>query len=358
MKNFERQIDIIAKFDIDGKVVSIDNCGDGHINSTFLAVTDKGTKYLLQKINTSVFPHPEDVMDNIVHVTDFLKEKGQETLNVIKTLDGELTVWDNDECYRVYDFIEDAVTYQLADEEIFKNAGAAFGEFQKTLSDFDASGLHEIIANFHNTPVRYSNFCKAVEKNLSGRLSECSKEVSFVNNHADTYGDIVRGIENGEIPLRVTHNDTKLNNILMDANTKKARAVIDLDTVMPGSMLYDFGDAIRFGASTAAEDEKDLSKVHFDINMFRAYAEGFCGALKDAMTDKEAELLPYSAYLMTMECGMRFLSDFIDGDTYFSTKYPEHNLDRCRTQFKLPAELDSSIDKMITIIDECVKNEK
>ena len=358
MKSFERQIDVIAKFDIDGKVVSIDNCGDGHINSTFLAITDKGTKYLLQKINTGVFSHPEDVMDNIVHVTDFLKEKGQETLNVIKTYDGELTVWDNGECYRVYDYIEDAVTYQLADEEIFKNAGEAFGDFQKTLSDFDASMLHEIIANFHNTPVRYSNFCKAVENNLSGRLSECSEEVEFVKSHADTYGDIVRGIDDGEIPLRVTHNDTKLNNILMDAKTKKARAVIDLDTVMPGSMLYDFGDAIRFGASTAPEDEKDLEKVHFDINMFRAYSQGFCGALKDTITQKEAQLLPYSAYLMTMECGMRFLADYIDGDKYFSTKYPEHNLVRCRTQLKLAAEMERSINEMKKIIDECIKNEK
>ena len=354
MSNFERQIDIIANFDIDGEVVSIDVCGDGHINSTFLAITDKGTKYLLQKINTGVFPKPLDVMDNIVHVTEFLKEKGQETLNVIKTRDGNLVIWDGEECYRVYDFIENTVTYQLADEEIFRNAGAAFGEFQKTLSDFDASELHEIIANFHNTPVRYKNFCASVEKNRSGRLAECGEEVNFVKERENTYGDIVKGIEDGGIPLRVTHNDTKLNNILMDAATKKARAVIDLDTVMPGSMLYDFGDAIRFGASTAAEDEKDLEKVHFDINMFRAYAEGFCGALKDAITEKEAQLLPYSAYLMTMECGMRFLGDFIDGDTYFSTKYPEHNLDRCRTQFKLASEMEQCFDEMKKIIDECV----
>ncbi len=356
MNNFERQIDIIAKFDIDGNVVSIDNCGDGHINSTFLAITDKGTKYLLQKINTGVFQHPEDVMENIVNVTDFLKERGQETLNVVKALDGELMVWDNDECYRVYDFIEDAITYQIAeDEDVFKNAGEAFGKFQKTLADFDASMLHEIISDFHNTPVRYKNFCKSVEKNLSGRLAECDEEVQFVKAHADTYSEIVDGIERGEIPLRVTHNDTKLNNILMDSATKKARAVIDLDTVMPGSMLYDFGDAIRFGASTAAEDEKDLDKVHFDINMFRAYAEGFCGVLKDAITEKEAQLLPYSAYLMTMECGMRFLSDFIDGDKYFSTKYPEHNLVRCRTQLRLAEEMQRSINEMKKIIDECVK---
>ncbi len=355
MNNFERQIDIIANFDIDGKVVSINNCGDGHINSTFLAVTDTDAKYLLQKINTDVFVHPENVMENIVNVTNFLKENGQETLSVIKTLGGELMIWDNGECYRVYDFIEDTVTYQIADEEVFKNAGEAFGNFQKTLADFDASGLYDIIADFHNTPVRYKNFCKSVDKNRSGRLNVCSKEVTFVKDRSETYAQIVEGIASGKIPLRVTHNDTKLNNILMDKKTKKARAVIDLDTVMPGSMLYDFGDAIRFGASTAAEDEKDLDKVHFDMNMFRAYAEGFCGALKESITQKEAELLPYSAYLMTMECGMRFLADFIDGDKYFSTKYPEHNLDRCRTQFKLASEMEQSIDKMNEIIKECIR---
>ncbi len=354
MKNFERQIDIIAKFDIDGKVVSMDNCGDGHINSTYLAITDTGVKYLLQKINTGVFSKPDEVMENIMNVTGFLKDNGEETLNVIKSRDGGLMVWDDGECYRVYDYIEGTVTYQIADEEVFRNAGEAFGKFQKTLSSFDAAKLYEIIANFHNTPVRYQNFCKAVENNLSGRLSECGSEVEFVKSRENTYGKIVDGIENGEIPLRVTHNDTKLNNILMDAVSKKARAVIDLDTVMPGSMLYDFGDAIRFGASTAPEDEKDLSKVHFDINMFRAYTEGFCGALKDDITEKEAELLPYSAYLMTMECGMRFLSDFIDGDTYFSTKYPEHNLVRCRTQFRLADEMEQNMSEMQKIVDECL----
>ena len=356
MNNFEKQINIIGKFDIDGKAVSIDNCGDGHINSTFLVITDTGASYLLQKINTKVFSNPDNVMENILNVTLFLKERGQETLNVIKTLDGELVAWDGEECYRVYDFIDNAITYQIAeDEEIFENAGEAFGNFQKTLSEFNAELLHEIIADFHNTPVRYRNFCKSVENNLSGRLPQCGEEVAFVKQRSKTFSRIVEGIENGEIPLRVTHNDTKLNNILMDAVTKKARAIVDLDTVMPGSMLYDFGDAIRFGASTAAEDEKDLSKVHFDISMFRAYAKGFCSALKTSITEKEAELLPYSAYLMTMECGMRFLADFIDGDNYFSTKYAEHNLVRCRTQFRLAEEMEKNMQEMQKIVDECLK---
>lgn len=356
MKNFEKQLDIIKKFDIKGNVISIDNCGDGHINWTFLAITDAGEKYLLQKINKNVFKNPAHVMENIMNVTAFLKEKGEETLSVIPTLSGELMAWQDDDCYRVYDFIDDTITYQIAENtQVFKNAGEAFGNFQKTLSSFNAESLYEIIADFHNTPVRYKNFCNSVDKNLSGRLKDCADEVKFVNDRCDTYGKIVEGIASGDIPLRVTHNDTKLNNVLMDAKTKKSRAVIDLDTVMPGSMLYDFGDAIRFGASTAEEDEKDLSKVHFDIDMFRAYTEGFCGALKDSITEKEAQLIPYSAYLMTMECGMRFLADFIDGDVYFSTKYPEHNLVRCRTQFRLAEEMEKSMDEMSKIVYECIK---
>ena len=355
MKNFERQLEIIKKFDIKGNVTDIDNCGDGHINSTFLAITDADEKYLLQKINTNVFTNPAHVMENIMNVTSFLKEKGEETLNVVPTLTGALMAWQDDDCYRVYNYIENTITYQIAENtQVFKNAGEAFGNFQKTLSSFDAETLHEIIADFHNTPVRYKNFCSSVDKNLSGRLDECLDEVKFVKDRCDTYGKIVEGIKSGDIPLRVTHNDTKLNNVLMDAVTKKARAVIDLDTVMPGSMLYDFGDAIRFGASTAAEDEQNLDKVHFDINMFRAYAQGFCGALEGSVTDEEAKLLPYSAYLMTMECGMRFLADFIDGDTYFSTKYPEHNLVRCRTQLCLAEEMENCMEEMQSIIDECI----
>lgn len=356
MESFKKQLEVIKGFDIKGNVTYIDNCGDGHINSTFLVKTDEGKKYLLQKINTHVFKKPEQVMQNILNVTSFLKNNGKETLNVLPTRSGDFMLEYNDECYRVYDYIDDAITYQTAETtEVFKSSGEAFGSFQKTLSSFDAQSLYETIANFHNTPVRYENFCASVEKNLSGRLNECLDEVKFVNDRCDTYGKIEEGLRNGSIPVRVTHNDTKLNNVLMDAITKKARAVIDLDTVMPGSMLYDFGDAIRFGASTAAEDEKDLDKVHFDINMFRAYAEGFCGVLKESITEEEAKLLPYSVYLMTIECGMRFLADFIDGDTYFSTKYPEHNLVRCRTQLRLAEEMESSMDEMKEIIEDCIK---
>ena len=203
-------------------------------------------------------------------------------------------------------------------------------------------------------PLPMVHLSTAVKINKSGRLETCRKEVQFVTERVDTYGEIVKGLIDGTIPLRVTHNDTKLNNILLDPVTRKGKAIIDLDTVMPGSMLYDFGDSIRFGASTAAEDEKDLAKVHFDISLFKAYAEGFCSAVKDSITPRERELFPYSAYLMTMECGMRFLADYIDGDTYFATKYPEHNLVRCRTQFALAYEMQQQMDEMKKIVDDII----
>lgn len=346
-----KEHNVFDQFDTNGEVVSFTPYGDGHINSTFLVETTK-QKYILQRINTVVFKNPEQVMNNILLVTEFIKQKGKMTLNVVKTKDGSPMLETEDGCYRVYDFIEDSLTLKMAESaEDFYNVGSAFGEFQNTLADFDASVLFETIERFHDTPKRFGDFNASVKANKSGRLDTCLKEVQFVTDRADTYSEIVKGLEDGSVPLRVTHNDTKLNNILLDPATRKGKAVIDLDTVMPGSMLYDFGDSIRFGASTAAEDEKDLSKVHFDIGLFKAYTEGFCSAVKDSITPRERELLPYSAYLMTMECGMRFLADYIDGDTYFSTKYPEHNLVRCRTQFVLAYEMQQKMDEMKKIVD-------
>ena len=235
---------------------------------------------------------------------------------------------------------------------VFKNSGKAFGEFQNYLAEFDASKLTETIKRFHDTPKRFADFQAALEANVMDRAKDCKEETNFILSHENTYGIAMEGLQSGSLPLRVTHNDTKLNNILMDAETGEARAVIDLDTIMPGSMLFDFGDSIRFGASTAAEDEKDLSKVHFDIELFKAYAEGYVGAVKDSITDAEAKLLPYGAYLMTIECGMRFLTDYLAGDTYFATKYEGHNLVRCRTQIRLASEMEASFDAMGKIIKE------
>ncbi len=346
---------IAAKaFALDGEIVSIEPYGEGHINVTMLVTTTK-KRYIMQKMNTKVFTDPDSLMENICGVTQHLSSKGIETLNVVPTKDGQPFL-KADACYRVYDFIENTVTYQtVTDREIFKNSGAAFGEFQNYLAEFDASKLTETIKRFHDTPKRFADFKAALQADTFDRAKECQEEIAFILSHENTYGVAMAGLKDGGLPLRVTHNDTKLNNILMDAESGKARAVIDLDTIMPGSMLFDFGDSIRFGASTAAEDEKDLEKVHFDISLFKAYAEGYCAAVKDSITDREAELLPYGAYLMTIECGMRFLTDYLSGDTYFATKYPGHNLVRCRTQVRLASEMEAQETEMKKIIAEILK---
>ncbi len=340
----------VAKlFKIEGEVISAEKYGGGHINHTYLVTTDK-KRYILQQMNDNVFPNLDGLMKNVVYVTEYLQKLGVETMRVVPTLDGKSYI-KGEVSYRMYDFIEDTVTYQtVTDANVFKNSGKAFGEFQNYLSNFDASVLCEVIPHFHDTPKRFKDFTVALEKNAFDRAKDCKPEIDFILSHKDTYSKITDGLKDGSVPLRVTHNDTKLNNILMDAKTDCARAVIDLDTIMPGSMLYDFGDSIRFGASTALEDEKDLDKVSFSLELFKAYAEGFCGALKDSITEKEKELLPYSAYLMTIECGMRFLTDYLSGDTYFATKYEGHNLVRCRTQIKLASEMEASFDKMAKVI--------
>ncbi len=336
-------------FALEGEVLSVEPYGEGHINRTFLVVTTE-KRYIMQQMNTKIFPDSDGLMKNICGVTEHLRARGIETLEVIPTLEGS-SYYKGEECYRVYAFIENTVTYQtVSDERVFRNSGKAFGEFQNYLAEFDASVLTEAIPHFHDTPKRFRDFLAALEKDAFARAKECQPEIDFLLANRDTYSKVMEGLADGSIPLRVTHNDTKLNNILMDEKTNEARAVIDLDTIMPGSMLYDFGDSIRFGASTAAEDEKNLDLVHFDISLFKAYAEGYCSAVKDSITEKEAELLPYGAYLMTVECGMRFLTDYLSGDTYFSTKYAGHNLVRCRTQLKLAGEMQAAFAEMQKIV--------
>ncbi len=345
---------IAEKFEIAGEVLSVEPYGEGHINVTYL-VTTTARRYILQQMNTNVFPDSENLMKNICAVTEFLRARGTETLRVVPTKEGR-PYFAGEHNFRLYDFIEGTVTYQTApNEKVFRNAGRAFGEFQNALAAFDASVLTETIPRFHDTPKRFADFRAALEADALGRAETCEEEIAFLLAHAGTLGDCVEGLRTGALPLRVTHNDTKLNNILMDAATDEARAVIDLDTVMPGSMLYDFGDAIRFGASTAAEDERDLSKVHFSLDLFRAYAEGYLSAVKASITPREAELLPYGAYLMTVECGMRFLADYLAGDVYFKTKCADHNLVRARTQLRLAAEMEEKREQAQAIVRRCLQ---
>lgn len=344
---------IAEQFQIEGNVQTVAPYGEGHINLTLLVTTDK-KRYILQKMNTRVFPDSDALMKNICTVTEHLRSCGVETLEVIPTKSGKPFLR-GEENFRMYAFIENTVTFQQAtDKDMFEDSGRAFGQFQNFLATSDASQLSETIVQFHDTPKRFRDFLSALEKNEFDRAKLCRSETDFVLSRKDTLSKITDGLKDGSIPLRVTHNDTKLNNILMDETTHKARAVIDLDTVMSGSLLYDFGDSIRFGASTAAEDEPDLRKVRFSLELFEAYARGYLGAVKNSITQREIELLPYGAYLMTIECGMRFLADYLSGNVYFATKYEEHNLVRCRTQFALTSQIEKYFSQMSASVQKYI----
>ena len=350
---------ILSQFNIE---VDAEPYGEGHINTTYLAEIAPD-KYILQKINTNIFTDPDGLMKNISEVTSFLRksiiENGgdptRETLNLIKTKDGkDYYKAEDGSCFRLYTYVENTVTYQTVKKpEQFCNAAKAFGKFQRQLADFPADTLTETIKDFHNTRKRFEAFKQAVAEDKIGRKASVQKEIDFVLAREKDCGIVVDALSSGEIPVRVTHNDTKLNNVLFDADTDEAICVIDLDTVMPGSLLYDYGDSIRFGASSGAEDETDLDKIWCDMELFRAYTKGYLEAIGDSITEKEIELLPFSAKLMTYECGMRFLTDYLSGDTYFKIHRPNHNLDRARTQFKLVADMEKKMDEMKKIVKEC-----
>jgi Ser/Thr protein kinase RdoA (MazF antagonist) len=352
--------EIIGQFQVETDVSAY---GEGHINDTYLA-TISPNKYILQRINHNIFKNPEKLMKNIFLVTEFLREKiinnggdpNRETLTVIKTRDGkDLYKTNNGNYFRMYLYVDDANTYQIVEKkEQFYNAARAFGKFQRWLTDFPAEKLYETIISFHNTKVRFGNLIKAINEDKAGRKNEVLAEIEFALKREKDTCIIVDALNKKEIPLRVTHNDTKLNNVLFDKETDEAICVIDLDTVMPGSLLYDYGDAIRFGASSGAEDEKNLDKIYCDLELFKAFTKGFLQELGDSITKKEIELLPFSAKLMTYECGIRFLTDYLNGDTYFKIHRVEHNLDRARTQFKLVADMEEKIVEMEKIVRECI----
>lgn len=357
--NFES---ILEHFYVEGKVVDCVRYGEGHINDTFKATMDvegKELHYILQRINNRLFTDVGKLMHNIELVTDFCRKsvmaRGgdpmRECLTLIRTKDGKAYYSDGKDYFRVYVFIENATTYQtVRNPRDFYESAVAFGNFANLLAGFDASQLYEVLPDFHNTRVRYANFTAAVQKDVCGRAKEVRAEIDWVNAHSDLCGKIVDKIATGEIPLRVTHNDTKLNNVMIDDATGKGIAVIDLDTVMPGSLCYDFGDSIRFGCNSAAEDEPDTSKVHFVFDLYKTYLDGYLSAVGKSITEREKELLPWGAVIMTYECGMRFLTDYLEGDIYFRTQRERHNLDRARTQFKLVDEMQDMLDKMLAAV--------
>lgn len=358
---------IIKNFQIEGALVSCERYGEGHINETYLAKIingGKNTDFILQKINNKIFKNVDGLMQNIKSVTEFSRSKilerggnpDRESLSLVYTLDGKSYYFDEQSqgYFRVYKFITDAVAYQVVEKpEHFYQSAVAFGNFANLLSEFDASGLFEVIPNFHNTKKRFKDFLSALTADKLNRAKDVKEEIKFVLDRVEYCGKIVDLLESGKMPTKVTHNDTKLNNVMLDVVSGKPVAVIDLDTIMPGSICYDFGDSIRFGCNHADEGERDLTKVNFDIELFKVYAKGYLSALKDGVTEIEKDNLAFGAILMTYECGMRFLTDYLEGDTYFRIKRESHNIDRTRMQFKLVEDMEKALPEMERIIKEC-----
>ncbi len=358
----------IAAFPIEtaqnGSLVERRPYGNGHINDTFLlrctSPDQNETKFILQRMNHDIFKNPPQLMENVVQVTQHLRrtilsqggDPNRETLNVLQTRNGADWYQDSSQNYwRVFPFIERSVCLEKVEsEKDFYDSAVAFGNFQRQLADFPVRKLHETIPNFHNTSSRFEDFQKAVQEGDQSRAALAQAELAFALDRKQDTAVLTNLLAEGKLPLRVTHNDTKLNNILFDADTHKALCIIDLDTVMPGLSLYDFGDSIRFGANTGAEDETDLSKVELDLSLFEAFTKGYLEGCAGSLTPKEIEMLPMGAKLMTYECGIRFLADFLTGDHYFKTHREHHNLDRARTQFKLVADMEAKWHDMTVIV--------
>lgn len=347
---------ILRQFPVNGDIISIAPTGEGHINKTFLVKT-MSDEYILQEIAQNVFPNIDMLMSNINIVTQHLQKQGINTLEIVHTKDGQLYARDNGEAYRLFKFHNHSICYQsLSAYDDIEEVAAAFGHFHKHLSALEAAKLGEIIPFFHDTKKRYDDFVRACETNKMKRLESCQKEAEVIHRLSSYYGLIIDSLKEGTVKLHVTHNDPKINNVLFDETTKKVKCIIDLDTVMPGSVLYDFGDANRSLFTGSHEDDPNLDNIKLDLNIYRAYLRGYYKEAKDFLTKKEVELLPLAPFLLSIECGMRFLEDYLKGDVYFNTKYPEHNLIRGRTQIKLAELILSHQEKMKKITNEIIES--
>lgn len=360
---------LVRHFRFEGDYLSAVPWGGGHINDTFalrFRLPDgRERRYILQRINHEVFRNPEQLMRNVERVTEHLRRKilaaggdpAREALHLIPVVDGATAIdtlyrAEDGTYWRAYAFVEGAHTSDLPESLTHvRSAGRAFGRFQQLVSDFPASELYETIPDFHHTPKRFQAFQSAVERDVCNRAHAARAEICFVEQRANQMGVLVDLLATGRLPQRVTHNDTKLNNVMVDDETGEGLCVVDLDTVMPGSALYDFGDAVRSAANSAAEDEPDLQRVHFDMAIFESLTQGYLETARDFLTSLELEYLAFSARLITLECGMRFLTDYLNGDIYFKVHRPGHNLDRCRTQFKMVREMEAHFDEMLQIVE-------
>jgi hypothetical protein len=361
--------EVLGAFDFGAPVVGAIRYGCGHINDTFVVHTQPENaccrRFILQRMSSAAFKRPDQLMDNIIGVTEFLGreiekhngDRSREAMEVIRPKNGQDYYTDSQEgAWRVYPFVEGTVCHQAADTpELFAASGRAFGRFQRLLADYPADTLYETIPRFHDTEDRLAKFKAAVAADKLGRVKDCQPEIDFVLAREKDCSVALNALREGRLPLRVTHNDTKLNNVLMDDKTGEGMCIIDLDTVMPGLVLYDFGDSIRFGANHSAEDETDLSKVNLDVDLFSAYTAAFLEGTGGSLTNDEIAMLPWGAKLMTLECGIRFLTDYLEGDTYFHISRERQNLDRCRTQFKLVSDMEERWPELEAIVRNYIK---
>jgi Phosphotransferase enzyme family len=354
---------IAERFAIEGRLTAFDLYGTGHINRTYLAVfeTPSGQRrFIFQNINHTIFTRPLELMENVRRVTEHLHAKvlarggdpARQALTLIPTHAGAHSLQTDDgDTWRAYTFIEDARSWDVVQNpRQIREAMRAFGQFQLDLADLPAPALHETIPNFHNTPQRFRKFLEALDADTQKRASGVRPEIDFaLAREADTRS-LTDLTDAGALPVRITHNDTKLNNVMLDNTTGQGVCVIDLDTTMPGLCAYDFGDAVRIGACTAGEDETDLSKVALDMAAFDQLTRGYIETARSLLTSTEVETLAFGPRLMTLECGMRFLTDYLQGDVYFRIHRPEHNLDRARTQFKMVADMETHADEMDALV--------
>ena len=356
--------EVLEAYDFGNPVVGAARYGCGHINDTFCVhtqpVDDCCDCFILQRMSSAAFKHPDQLMSNVVGVTDYLGEKiiaaggdrSREAMEVIRTREGKTWYTDSENgAWRVFPFVKDIYCYQTAETpELFAASGRAFGKFQRMLDGYPAETLYETIPHFHDTEDRLAKLKAAIADDVMGRVKDCQAEIAFVMAREADCSVALQAQRDGILPLRVTHNDTKLNNVLIDKKTGEGMCVIDLDTVMPGLSINDFGDSIRFGANHSAEDEKDLTKVNLDLDLYAIYAEAFLEGAGGTLTNAEIDYMPWGAKLMTLECGIRFLTDYLVGDTYFHTHREGQNLDRCRTQFKLVSDMETNWAAMQEIV--------
>lgn len=348
-------IETARAFQLNSEPASCTPHGHGHINDTYLVVTERGDAYILQRINHHVFRDVPALMHNIVAVTRYLAERDSDPRHVLAIVPtkegGNYFVRADDTYWRMYTYVLDSICLDRAEtDEDFFQSGVAFGQFQKKLSAFPTETLHETIPRFHDTPNRFRLFHDAINADACGRVNAVQADIEAALAHENESGLMLAMLRDGRLPVRVTHNDTKLNNVMLDKKSRKPLCVVDLDTVMPGLVANDFGDSIRYGASTAAEDERNLSHVSMSLALYEAFARGFLSACGESLTPLEIETLPLGAKLMTLECGVRFLTDYLQGDTYFRTAYPDHNLDRYRTQITLVNDMERKWQQMQDIV--------